>query len=212
MRAKEFIPASKPRNFVAKNQQTAGAGVHRDKKKEQKQGYEKHKGKGVAEGYGTREFEVDGYTYMTDLDREEDNQKIWHMIKTPDGKTVNIDFTPYQYMSKDDVEFYIKLDMPKRQGAAPLDSEQLQKMAQIKGVAMLDPKMARAGMSESISFDQCPHCRGPIFHESMMSEKQDACYHKVRSRYKVWPSAYASGALVQCRKKGAKNWGNKSKK
>ena len=50
MKAKEFIPASKPRNFVAKNQQTAGAGAHRDKKKEQKQGYEKHKGKGVSEG------------------------------------------------------------------------------------------------------------------------------------------------------------------
>ena len=44
-----------------------------------------------------------------------------------------------------------------------------------------------------------------------LAEKQDACYHKVKSRYKVWPSAYASGALVQCRKKGAKNWGNKSK-
>jgi len=41
--------------------------------------------------------------------------------------------------------------------------------------------------------------------------KKDACYHKVKSRYKVWPSAYASGALVQCRKKGAENWGNKSK-
>ena len=23
--------------------------------------------------------------------------------------------------------------------------------------------------------------------------KKDACYHKVKSRYKVWPSAYASG-------------------
>ena len=45
-----------------------------------------------------------------------------------------------------------------------------------------------------------------------LAEKKDACYHKVKSRYKVWPSAYASGALVQCRKKGAKNWGNKSKK
>jgi len=42
--------------------------------------------------------------------------------------------------------------------------------------------------------------------------EKDACYHKVKSRYKVWPSAYASGALVQCRKVGAKNWGNKSKK
>ena len=44
------------------------------------------------------------------------------------------------------------------------------------------------------------------------SGKKDACYHKVKSRYAVWPSAYASGALVKCRKVGAKNWGNKSKK
>ena len=41
--------------------------------------------------------------------------------------------------------------------------------------------------------------------------KKDACYHKVKSRYSVWPSAYASGALVKCRKVGAKNWGNKTK-
>ena len=42
--------------------------------------------------------------------------------------------------------------------------------------------------------------------------KKDACYHKVKARYDVWPSAYASGALVKCRRVGAKNWGNKSKK
>ena len=41
----------------------------------------------------------------------------------------------------------------------------------------------------------------------LLREKKDACYYKVKSRYKVWPSAYASGALVKCRKKGAKNWG-----
>ena len=39
-------------------------------------------------------------------------------------------------------------------------------------------------------------------------EGKDACYHKVKSRYRVWPSAYASGALVKCRKMGAANWGN----
>jgi len=44
------------------------------------------------------------------------------------------------------------------------------------------------------------------------SGTKDACYHKVKSRYSVWPSAYASGALVKCRKVGAKNWGNSSKK
>ena len=44
------------------------------------------------------------------------------------------------------------------------------------------------------------------------TEEKDACYSKVKSRYKVWPSAYASGALVKCRKVGAKNWGNKTQK
>lgn len=42
------------------------------------------------------------------------------------------------------------------------------------------------------------------------SGKKDACYTKVKSRYDVWPSAYASGALVKCRKVGASNWGTKS--
>jgi len=57
---------------------------------------------------------------------------------------------------------------------------------------------------------KCPGCGERMVAESPLNEKQDACYHKVKSRYKVWPSAYASGALVQCRKKGAANWGNKS--
>ena len=42
--------------------------------------------------------------------------------------------------------------------------------------------------------------------------KKDACYKKVKSRYKIWPSAYASGALSKCRKVGAANWGNSTKK
>ena len=42
------------------------------------------------------------------------------------------------------------------------------------------------------------------------SGSKDACYHKVKARYDVWPSAYASGALVKCRKVGAANWGTKS--
>jgi len=49
MRAKDIIPASKPRNFVAKNQKTAGAGAHKDKKKAEKQGDVKHKGKAFDE-------------------------------------------------------------------------------------------------------------------------------------------------------------------
>jgi len=49
--------------------------------------------------------------------------------------------------------------------------------------------------------------------EDVVNEKageKDACYKKVKASAKVWPSAYASGRLVQCRKKGAANYGNKS--
>ena len=64
-----------------------------------------------------------------------------------------------------------------------------------------------------------PNCKpaGSVKKEEVVAEadkkgkgsgSKDACYHKVKARYSVWPSAYASGALVQCRKKGAKNWGN----
>ena len=33
----------------------------------------------------------------------------------------------------------------------------------------------------------------PITEEQFekLAEKKDACYHKVKARYKVWPSAYA---------------------
>ena len=41
---------------------------------------------------------------------------------------------------------------------------------------------------------------------------KDACYKKVKARYKVFPSAYASGAIAKCRKVGASNWGESSKK
>jgi hypothetical protein len=82
-----------------------------------------------------------------------------------------------------------------------------------EGVERYLEEMRRAGydiVTEAATL--CPECGGPAYNNQMLAEKQDACYHKVKSRYKVWPSAYASGALVRCRKKGAKNWGNKSKK
>jgi len=66
-------------------------------------------------------------------------------------------------------------------------------------------------------FSQRAHCQGRIKKMNEESDvkgkgsgKKDACYNKVKARYSVWPSAYASGALVKCRKAGAKNWGNKS--
>ena len=41
---------------------------------------------------------------------------------------------------------------------------------------------------------------------------KDACYRKVKARYRVFPSAYASGAIAKCRKVGAANYGKSSKK
>jgi len=55
---------------------------------------------------------------------------------------------------------------------------------------------------------------GKMMTEAQFDEaagKKDACYRKVKARYDVWPSAYASGALVKCRKAGAANWGNSKK-
>ena len=81
-----------------------------------------------------------------------------------------------------------------------------------------DPNPDRRGAAINVptkkrvkeSHDTCPHCGGVMYPEHMITEKKDACYYKVKASAKVWPSAYASGRLVQCRKKGAANYGNKS--
>ena len=73
------IEPSKPRNFVAKNAMstTSGAGAHRDKKKELKQGKEKHKGK----QYDLAEI---------GLDEEGENIAGTITSVTPDGKQVTM--------------------------------------------------------------------------------------------------------------------------
>ena len=64
-----------------------------------------------------------------------------------------------------------------------------------------DPNPNRSGDAKIVNQEQ--------YIQEKKGEK-DACYNKVKSRYKIWPSAYASGALVKCRKVGAANWGTKS--
>ena len=34
--------------------------------------------------------------------------------------------------------------------------------------------------------------------------KKDACYHKAKRKFKVFPSAYASGYIARCRKRRGK--------
>ena len=47
-----------------------------------------------------------------------------------------------------------------------------------------------------------------VLKEKAKEAKKDKCYYKVKSRYEVWPSAYASLALSKCRDVGAANWGD----
>jgi hypothetical protein len=51
-----------------------------------------------------------------------------------------------------------------------------------------------------------------VLEEKAKKAKRDKCYYKVKGRYKVWPSAYASLALSACRQVGAANWGEGGKK
>ena len=86
---------------------------------------------------------------------------------------------------------------------SPADPGQPQKTGAAKPTMVsTDPKKK---MKENVSFAEAKDKKGKG------SGTKDACYHKVKSRYSVWPSAYASGALVKCRKVGAANWGNSTK-
>lgn len=78
---------------------------------------------------------------------------------------------------------------------ASLDPDEREKRAKKK--RREDPNPDRTGSAKIVTQEE--------------AGKKDACYSKVKSRYRVWPSAYASGALVKCRKVGADNWGNKRK-
>ena len=99
-------------------------------------------------------------------------------------------------------EYHFFFDGKKRTGYA--SKEKAKKAAKEMNRAR------KAGSKKKLATGKAEIRKGLWFEE--LKKEKDACYHKVRSRYKKWPSAYASGALVRCRKVGAKNWGNKSKK
>jgi len=88
---------------------------------------------------------------------------------------------------------------------AAMSKEERNKRARKKRAE--DPNPNRKGKAKNVTQESYSDWR-----QDLDEGKKDACYHKVKSRYSVWPSAYASGALVKCRKVGAANWGNKSKK
>jgi len=77
MKAREFIPTEKPRNFVAKNAKMGGAGQHKDKKKAEKQGDLKHKNKQLEQSVNERASQL--------LSAEDRNGVITVVVQAPDG-------------------------------------------------------------------------------------------------------------------------------
>ena len=112
------------------------------------------------------------------------------------------------------VKTKVKEDHVPLTGDAQKEYEKLVKMAKDKNLDMKKRQGADAAITQgghksvlnnSVQYEESDK-------KGKGSGSKDACYHKVKSRYSVWPSAYASGALVKCRKVGAANWGNSSKK
>ena len=108
---------------------------------------------------------------------------------------------------------YVSTDKPKKKMSEEMKRDEY-------GDPIGGPKISKKQMKKNLMKNEPDEQHNTRMGESMEiteadkkgkgSGTKDACYHKVKSRYSVWPSAYASGALVKCRKVGAANWGNKS--
>ena len=252
MRAKDFIPAEKPRNFVAKNAKMGGAGQHKDKKKAEKQGDLKHKNKqfeGDVAGEGVFSFLkaepvpkkkwdpakdsrassnyknnddswvkllIDKHRRGIELtDREWNSIEQWKLKRAMRGESSEI-----QELSNEKLGAYKKAAGA---DAKKADSEGNYKRGdkRFSGIIKATKKqfdndtkgVAEASLKDYVEAGVCPICLGDMISEDQLEEgKKDACYHKIKASSKVWPSAYASGRLVQCRKKGAANYGKGKKK
>ncbi len=110
---------------------------------------------------------------------------------------------------------YVSTDKPKKKMSEEMKRDEY-------GDPIGGPKISKKQMKKNLMKNEPDEQHNTRMGESMEiteadkkgkgSGTKDACYHKVKSRYSVWPSAYASGALVKCRKVGAANWGNSTKK
>jgi len=115
MKAKEFIPVEKPRNFVAKNAKMGGAGQHKDKKKAEKQGDTKHKNKQFEE-------DVADEGVLSFLKTEPAPKKKWDPAK--DSRVIS------NYKNNDDA--WIKLLLDKHRRGIPLTDREWNSIEQWK--------------------------------------------------------------------------------
>jgi len=140
-------------------------------------------------GSGINEAEYKGKTVKLGKPTKGDVKKFKVYVKNKKGNVVKVNFG--------DPNMEIKRDDPKRRKSFRARHKCSQAKDRTTPKYWSCKMWSRTPVSKMVA-------------EGEKKKKKDACYHKVKSRYDVWPSAYASGALVKCRKVGAKNWGNKT--
>jgi hypothetical protein len=74
---------------------------------------------------------------------------------------------------------------------------------------MLSEPLSKSLLTQSTLKDKSNFCVILAKKLIKFNYAQRSMLQKVKSRYKVFPSAYASGAIAKCRKVGAKNWGKR---
>jgi len=82
----------------------------------------------------SKNLEYKGFKYTPEyeIEADGDNAKIYHEITSAEGERTYADFTPYAYMTQDDLKLYIDLDMPKRITCGPLRTENLVELSKMK--------------------------------------------------------------------------------
>ena len=64
-----------------------------------------------------------------------------------------------------------------------------------------DPRYATAGLEEDhCEYEDSPEEQQEEYFDIELDEKKDRCYRLAKQKYDVFPSAYASGFIVRCRK------------
>jgi len=91
-----------------------------------------HENAKIREGF---EFEGVVYHPWIDYESDGDNQKIFHDVKTPEGKDLgSFDWSPYSTPTAYDFHLWVSLGMPKRTTAGPLTRTDLKIIEQTKGI------------------------------------------------------------------------------
>jgi len=145
---------------------------------------------------------------------DEEGLRKWFQSKSKDGKPGWVDVVDGDACAREKGETATPKCVSSEKRASMSKKERLAAQARKRRKDPNQPEKSGASKPTYVKTDYTP--KGNMDLQEVKdkpgkgSGKKDACYNKVKSRYDVWPSAYASGALVKCRKVGAANWGTKS--